>query len=460
MTTTDLTITFPTDKARREALWLIRQFTSIRAFLPASIELHRERKLAMQYRGDGNATYFPTEKAWDAFVEFTRLLQSAEPFASRSTVHNTRGAFAHAFANMLSDRLLPETVMDLVQYLPDEFRRALTSRTERSFSKLNGVTIQFDGYLLVGQCWLGNYPDLCFDAVPESANGHKASSLRSIAMAFQDDLAFIAAARNPGTTDRAALEATYQLELAIAILCVLINVTYERAFSHLWQIRHVDKPELGFSNHRSFSIIVDGQPPSPPELAFSMKFREQWFEIHEDLVATWHSMNLGILNRLAVDPAYREIDLVERLLTALRHFRLAAAQQAPEMQMSTLWVCVESLFTRASDRVLNENLPALVATTVSSLRREYWPSRSSTPDELRRVFTEYYRHRSRTLHHGRRGHVSESDVQDFSLVVASLIIDVAYMIRRGARTVDDLARSSRQALDGLDPPPAPNPTDD
>ena len=264
MTTTDLTITFPTDKSRRKALWLIRQFTSKRAFLPASIELHRERKLAMQYCGDGNATYFPTEKAWDAFVEFTRLVQCAEPFASRSTVNDTHGAFARAFANMLSDRLLPETVTDLVQYLPETFRRALTSRTERSFSKLNGVTIQFHGYLLVGQCWLGNYADLCFDAIPESANGHKATSLRLIATAFQDDSALIAAARNPGTTDRVTLETTYQLELALAVFCVLFNVTYEWAFNRLWQVRYVDKPELGFSNQRSFSIIVDGQPPAPP----------------------------------------------------------------------------------------------------------------------------------------------------------------------------------------------------
>ena len=452
MTTTNLTITFPADKSRRKALWLIRQFTSRRAFLPASIELHRERKLAMQYRGDGNATYFPTENAWAAFVAFAKLLQRAEPFASRSTVNDTHGAFAQAFANMLSDGLLPEAVDDFVPYLPDPFRRALTSRTERSFAKLNGATIKFDGCLLIGQCWLGNYADLCFDAVPENAHGHKAASLRSIATAFEDESAFIAAARNPGTTNRVGLEATYQFEIAIAILCVLLNVTYQSAFRRLWQIRHVDRPELGLSNQRSFSIIVDGQPSSPPQLGLSMKFRGQWFEIHEDLVATWHdSMGLGIINRLVTDPPYRDIDLVERLFTALRHFRVAAAQDAPEMQMSTLWVCVESLFTRASDRVLDENLPALVATTVSSVPREYWPSRASTPDELRRVFTRYYRHRSRTLHHGRRHHVSGVDVQEFSLVVASLIIDVVSMIRRGARTADQLERAARRALDGRDP---------
>lgn len=452
MTTTHLTIAFPSEKSRRKTLWLIRQFTSRRAFVTPSIELHRERKLTKQYRGDGYATYFPTDTAWDAFVAFARLLQHAEPFASRSTVSDTHRAFAQAFANMLSDRHLPHTVEDFVPYLPGPFRRALTSRTERSFTKLNGATIKFDGCLLVGQCWLGKYANLCLDAVPEDAHGHKAAYLRSIATAFEDEDAFIAGARNPGTTNRVAQEATYQLEIAIAILCVLLNVTYRSAFGRLWQVRHVDRPELGLSNQRSFSIIVDGEPSSPPQLGLSLKFREQWFEIHEDLVATWHdSIGLDTLNRLVTDPAYRDIDLVERLLTALRHFRVAATQNAPEMQMSTLWVCVESLFTRASDRVLDENLPALVATTVSSVPREYWPSRAGTPEELRRVFTRYYRQRSRTLHHGRRHHVSRVDVQEFSLVVASLVIDVASMIRRGVRTADQLRRAARRALDGRGP---------
>lgn len=117
--------------------------------------------------------------------------------------------------------------------------------------------------------------------------------------------------------------------------------------------------------------------------------------------------------------------------------------------MSTLWICVESLFTRDSDRVLNANLPGLLATTLSSMRRGHWPEGANTPDDLKRAFTKYYRFRSRTVHHGRRGHVPRVAVQEFSVVVASLIVDVMYGIRGGMRNADQLSRASEQVIERL-----------
>ena len=337
MTTTDLRITYPDEKTRRTTLWLIRQFTSGRAFLPVSRELYRERGLAKQYRGDGQRTYFPTEDAWDAFVKFVKLVQRAEPFATRSTTNDTHQAFVRGFANMLSDDLLPETAQDFVEYLPESFKRALTCRAERTFSKMHGVTIKSDGFLRIGHCWLGKYGDVCFDAIPETANEHKKSSLQTIADAFEIDSAIIAAERSLGTADRVQRESAYQCELALAILAVFLNLSYKWAFGQLWQIRRVDRPESGLATHRSFSIIEDGDPPSPQGLGFNIKFREHGFDIDGDMVNKWHDLlGLGICNRLVTDPDYGEVDLVGRLINAILHFRLAAGQTTPEMQMSTL----------------------------------------------------------------------------------------------------------------------------
>ena len=155
MTTTDLTITFADAKKQRTASRLIRDFTGAKAFLPPSVELHRERLLTMQYRGTQRRTYFPTEMAWNAFVKFVDLVQDGEPFASRSTLSDTHRAFVHGFADMLSDQLLPETATDFIAYLPDAFKHAITSRGERTFSKLHGVTIKSDEFLRIGHCWLG-----------------------------------------------------------------------------------------------------------------------------------------------------------------------------------------------------------------------------------------------------------------------------------------------------------------
>ena len=447
MTTTDLRIRYSDKKTRRTTLWLIRQFTNERAFLPMSRELYRERGLAKQYRGDGHRTYFPTEVAWDAFVKFVKLVQRAEPFATRSTTNDTHQAFVQGFANMLSGGLLPETAEDFVEYLPELFKRALTCRAERTFSKMYGITIKTDGFLRIGHCWLGNYGDVCFDAIPETANEHKEKSLQAIADAFENDSVIIAAERSLGTSDRVQRESAYQCELALAILALLINLSYEWAFGKLWQIRRVDRPESGLATHRSFSIIEDGESPSPRGLGLSIKFREHGFDIDEDMVNKWHSLlGLGICNKLVTDPDYGESDLVGRLVNAILHFRLAAGQTTPEMQMSTLWICVESFFTRGSDRILNANLPGLLATTLSSMHRDYWPRGANTPDDLKRTFKKYYRFRSRAVHHGRRGHVARVDVQEFSVVVASLIVDVMYRIRSGIRTPDQLSRASQQVI--------------
>ena len=452
MTTTDLTISYPDKKTRRTTLWLIRQFTSKRAFLPTSRELYRERGLAKQYRGDGHRTYFPTEDAWDSFVKFVKNVQRADPFATRSTVNDTHQAFVKGFANMLSDGLLPETTEDFVEYLPEAFKRALVCRAERTFSKMHGVTIESDGFLRIGHCWLGNYGNVCFDAIPETENEHKETSLKAIADTFEADSVIIATELNPGTSDRVQRESAYQCELALAILAVLLNLSYKWAFSKLWQIRRVCRPESGLARHRSFSIIEDGDPPWSRGLGFSMKFQEHGFAVDGDLVNKWHHLlGLGICNRLVTDPECGEIDLVNRLVNAMLHFRLAAGQTTPEMQMSTLWICVESFFTRDSDRVLNANLPGLLATTLSSMRQDYWPRGANGYDDLKRAFTDYYRFRSRSVHHGGRGHVPQVDVQEFSVVVASLVVDVIYAIHGGMGTANELSRASHQAIARLAP---------
>ena len=402
----------------------------------------------MQYRGTQRLTYFPTEKAWETFVRFVELVQDSEPFASRSTLSDTHQAFVHGFADMLSDGLLPETVTDFFAYLPDPFKHAMSARAERTFSKLHGVTIKCDEFLRIGHCWLGNYGNLCFDSIPETTNGHREACLKSISNVFEANSPVIAAARNSGTSEHVKRESGYQCELALSILCVLVNLTYGSAFEKLWQIRRVDKPEFGLAAQCSFSIFERGDPPSAAQLGVSVTFRDQWFDIEPEIVHRWHdSMGLSICNRLVTDPFYRDSDLVARLINAILHFRLAARQSTPEMQMSTLWICVESVFTMDTDQVLNANLPGLLATTISSMHRDYWPNHAKDIDELKHAFTKYYGYRSRTLHHGKRGHVSRTDVQDFSLVVASQIVDVMYMIRRGAQNAEELSKASQQFVD-------------
>ena len=96
----------------------------------------------MQYRDDKSRTYFPTEAGWQAFINFVRYIHYAEPFATRSTSNDTYQAVLRAYANMLSDRLLPQTIEDLVAYLPASFKATLSNRAERCFSNVHGIKNQ------------------------------------------------------------------------------------------------------------------------------------------------------------------------------------------------------------------------------------------------------------------------------------------------------------------------------
>ena len=165
MPSKDISIVYANPKERRTAMRLIGEFTAERSFLPASIDLYRERGLSMQYRGTGPHSYFPTESAWRAFVEFAKLIHCAEPFVTRSTSGDTHAALVHAFADILSARLLPEIPEDFLPYLPSDFKQALVNRCERVFSKVQGISIEFDGFVQIGHCWLGEYRNLDFDVI-------------------------------------------------------------------------------------------------------------------------------------------------------------------------------------------------------------------------------------------------------------------------------------------------------
>ena len=98
------------------------------------------------------------------------------------------------------------------------------------------------------------------------------------------------------------------------------------------------------------------------------------------------------------------------------------------MQMSTLWVSVEVFFTVNNENITNANVDKLVHVTVQTLDSEHWPNKAESVDELTKTFKKFYRFRSSTLHHGKRGHVTVRDVQEFSQVVGAVILGAAFTV--------------------------------
>ena len=452
---TDIKLTFIDERARRKCAGLLRQFTGKKAFVRLSgveefRELFGERGLRMQYRDDHHRPHFPTKEGWEAFLEFARLLHGAEPLKSRATEQDTAQACNRAFANLLSGRLLPTSIEDVIDNFSDDFKHSLTGRVERVFSKVRGITVTEDCFVSVADCWLGGYGQLCFEAIQETDTCFKDQAIETISEVFQVDSAFIVGNRNPGTSDRVEEDSAYQCELALSLLCLMLNTTYVRPFSGLWRIQRVDRPEVGIDAHASFSIIENADSESRGKLAIKRVFAQQPFKIDRNLVDIWHErLRLGAINRLVSSSSLHDVELVHCLIGAILYFRRAANQPTPEMQVTILWICVESFFTGSGDEVVRENVRGLLAMTTASMNPDYWPNGAKTPEELRSVFKDFYDYRSRTVHDGRRGHVSIGQVQEFSLVVCNLVIAVADLVERGMRTTQELADASRDYVDRL-----------
>ena len=92
---------------------------------------------------------------------------------------------------------------------------------------------------------------------------------------------------------------------------------------------------------------------------------------------------------------------------------------------------------------MTANVNGLMAMVISSLSREHWPRNTENPEELKRALKRFYKYRSRTLHHGRRGHVSRRDVQEFSLIVCTVIVCVAHLVHQGVHSVNELSERIR-----------------
>jgi hypothetical protein len=445
-----LTILFRTPKLERKANRLVRQFTAIKSFvIPKTTEeyweLLKERGLSKQYQIGTGRTFFPTEEGWTYFLQFCRALHEAEPFRSRSTPNDVFQNVNRAFARILTDGKLPENAEDVINSLPSEFVDDLTSRRERAFSILNGIELEGHSFFRVGKCFIGNFEAMSFDWCPEGR--HTESTIEALNRVCEKNSAIIAGECIPGTSEFVEKENAFQCELALAILSVMLNMTYVRSFERLWQLRRVDRPEGGMSRHIEWNLTHYG-PGSRRTMGSRTRFTAQRFKINDELVATFHNkLELDLLNWIVQGSPEIQSDLSARLINALFYFRQAATQVTPEMQISALWICVESFFTAGNEKVLETILPGLLGITIGTLNHEYWPSEAKSVDDMKKVFSRYYGHRSRTFHHGSRGHVSANDVQQFSFVVSNLIIGVTHLISHGYKTAEELLQGAKQYLE-------------
>mgnify|MGYP005842570297 CR=1 FL=1 len=452
---TGLDIHFRENKQKRKANWLLRRFASERALVvPETPEKHmnlfRQRGLGRQYRSGDGKVFFPTDAGWEAFRHFVDTMYVAEPFFSKATRNDVHQAYLTAFADMIASGVLPDCYDELSEYLPRAFVDSFGPRGEAIFHKLNGVNVKGDVFLRVGETWVGTFGNLSFEELSGVKDEYRLETIKALRSSFSDETAVISGGMIYATSDRTKREDSYRCEIALGVLDLMFNMSYLNSFGRLWAIRRVERPEQGVEKQFSFGFLRRNQVKGP-ELTLSTRFTEQVFELDIRLTERWHdSLLLSEINRIAALERDARTELQNKLLNAIIYFHQAAHQSTPETQISMLWVCVESVLTIGSERVLETNIPSLVAVTAWSLHKDFWPSEVENREQLEAILKKYYRGRSRTFHHGSIGHVTHSEVQEFSIVVSNLLVALAHLGALGYGTTSSVRESSQRYLQQMD----------
>lgn len=447
-----LDLMFKDRKQLRRSNWLVKQFSSSKAFVyPRSLTEHKsllqQRGFDQQFR-KGNKTFFPTDQAWIYFKDFIDILHEIPLFRDKVTYSDVFKAYASAFASLLNDGLAPENHDDFEDRLPPDFLESVFDKADIQFHYLDGVNIENGFFIQIGNVWLGRFNDVYFDDVCNSS-GNTQLILSAIRKVFTEEANVISGGLIAGSSKRAELEDSYRCEVGLGILGIMLNLSYLGVFKKLKRVGRVERTEIrtsqqltfGFSQHISESnryIKCKGQS------------RGENFEMTHSKLTEWYEYySLAEFNLIASMEAKSRTELQNKLLNAVVYFRQATLQPLAEMQLSMLWVAVESLLTTSSDKVLESNLPSLLAITIWGLPEIHWPNKAKSSDDLERVFKKYYQNRSKTLHHGSLGHVTSLDVQEFSTVVSNLIVSIAYLAANGHHTKSQLLDSSKIYLNEL-----------
>lgn len=443
-------IVFEDRKLQRKANWHVKHFARLEALErqqtpQARIALLKQRGFDKQYRGSKNNTFFPTEDGWNKFLGFIELISKAQPYSTKATFSDVINAYSIAFSDMLSAGRLPENYDDFVEYLPPQFIDSLEG-FGMLFHKLEGITFEEDVFLRVGQTWIGKFGGLSFDELPKGDRYGNEKNLQALKQVFEDKTPVISGGRVYATSKRASREDSFRSELGLGVLVVLLNMTYKNVFSKLSILRRIERPEQGISKHVSFGL-AGREGSAEHHLTMSMRYTDQPFEIDASKVSYWHeSLCLSELNGIIGMQSELQTELHAKLLKAILYFRQATLQAIPEMQMSTLWVCVESLLTVGGEQVLESNIPTLLAISEWLLPRDLWPDNVENLEQLEMTFKSYYGSRSQTSHHGSIGHVSRLEVQQFSIVVCNLIVAITHLSMTGFSTKRDMLQASKEFL--------------
>ncbi len=386
--------------------------------------------------------FFPTDQAWKHFNEFADLLQLAEPYNSRSTADELKQNLKGAMFTFLKGGELPDTVSELLHAMNNGYLKELENYCARSFCRLEGIELEFEHFVRVGNCWIGKYGLISLARTLEQDVEWTKAVPGMLERVFDEDTPVIVGDIVTGSHDLTAEISSNQCDLALALIQVLINLSFDAAFRKLSNIIRFDSGASGSSHHLQFRLYGDNYLLD--KISIESNSGGIPYILNSQVIADWYEyFQLQLINSVISKGKYSNNNLLIRLENSVLFFRQATMQKSPDMQLATLWISIESFFTANNGAIGEANISGLVTITQKTLRKEFWPATAKNVEELESLLKKHYGKRSRTFHHGKRDNVSLAEVQEFSILVSNLIICVAIAVGRGLSSIEELLQQAK-----------------
>ena len=225
----------------------------------------------------------------------------------------------------------------------------------------------------------------------------------------------------------------HNAELSLSVLRLYSCALYGSAI-HKINIRLINNCAHAYGPASSF-----GWGDSEKSLLFTRYFRsEQDFIIEPELLKYLSSeCFFGKLSNL-VDKQTRN-ELEEAVVKSLFWIGEAQKDRSHASAWVKLWSCVECYFTLSEEEITELNARGISSILVSG---GYKYEEYGNYEQLKRKIRNYYELRSKVVHRAEYTHIDQILLEDFSLMVAWIIITMVSLLDRGYTT---LAQVQEQA---------------
>jgi hypothetical protein len=293
--------------------------------------------------------------------------------------------------------------------------------------RVDGLSFDKIDNIVIGKKEIKEYDQKLISGITDVSDGIN----DAIKKEYSNSLVIVGTER--GSTSVAQEKFYHNAELSLSVLRLYSCALYGPAI-HKINIRLINNCAHAYGPASSF-----GWGDSEKSLMFTRYFRsEQDFRIEPELLKYLSSVCFFEKLSNLVDKQTRN-ELEEAVVKSLFWIGEAQKDRSHASAWVKLWSCVECFFTLSEEEITELNARGISSILVFG---GYKYEEYGNYGQLKRKIRKYYELRSKVVHRAEYTHIDQILLEDFSLMVAWVIITMASLLDRGYTT---LAQVQEQA---------------